>query len=232
MTEAELVAAYPRLWHMAEDGSWPAIRAHGLLSTAALLDLYGIAGAERDALLTRRRPEAVALARPGLPGAMVRDQKPMSDAALLRCLDPGLAPAEWYGLLNGLVFFWPSRRRLLRLVGAYPDRPQTILTVRTASLLAVHRDAVRLSPINSGSTIIKPQPRGRGTFLPIADYPLALWRRRRGLGEAVAEVTVPHAVPDIAAHVVAVHRLAGGVATALWRAPAGGDAGPGDDGPV
>ena len=232
MTEAEFVAAYPRLWHMAEDGSWPAIQAQGLLSTAALLDLYGVAGAERDALLRRRRPESVVLARPGLPGATVRDQKPLSDAALARCLDPGLAPAEWYGVLNGMVFFWPSRRRLLRLVGAYPHRPQTIITLRTASLVAAHRDAVLLSPINSGSTIIKPQPRGRGTFLPMADYPLDAWRRRRGPADAVAELVVRHAVPDVAAHVVAVHRLAGGTATALWREPAGGDAHPGDDGPV
>ena len=95
MTETELVATYPRLWHMAEDGSWPSIRERGLLSTAALLDLYEVQGAEREALLSRHRPNSVTLERAGLPPAVVRDQKPMSDAALRSCLDADVTPAQW-----------------------------------------------------------------------------------------------------------------------------------------
>ena len=41
MTVDELLATYPRLWHMAMDGSWPSIEKRGLLSTSALLELYG-----------------------------------------------------------------------------------------------------------------------------------------------------------------------------------------------
>jgi hypothetical protein len=47
VTEEELVSIYPRLWHMAEDGSWPSIADNGLLSTSALLDLYGVSGKSR-----------------------------------------------------------------------------------------------------------------------------------------------------------------------------------------
>ena len=53
MTEgelAELIRDCPTLYHMAECGSWPSIRRHGLLSTSALLDLYGVQGAERDVI--------------------------------------------------------------------------------------------------------------------------------------------------------------------------------------
>lgn len=222
MTEAELVAAYPRLWHMAEDGSWPSIRDHGLLSTAALCDRYGVGEAERVALLSQRRPMSVALARDGLPPAVVRDQKPMSDAALARCLDPDVTPAEWYAILNDKVFFWLSRPRLQRLLSAqaYRDQPQTVITLRTSTLVAAHRDRILLSPINSGSTIMRPQPRGWGTFLPIGEYPFTEWRRKRGASEAVVELVVSGGVPDIADHAVAVHRVADGVAKALWRTPA------------
>ncbi len=42
---AEYIAdRWPRLFHVAEAGSWPSIQAHGLLSTSALLDLFGSAG--------------------------------------------------------------------------------------------------------------------------------------------------------------------------------------------
>ena len=45
MTETELeelLSDCPTLYHMAEDRSWPSIRHRGLLSTTALLDLYGV----------------------------------------------------------------------------------------------------------------------------------------------------------------------------------------------
>ena len=50
MKEADLVRIYPRLFHMAEDGSLPSIQANGLLSATALLDLYGIDGDGRTAI--------------------------------------------------------------------------------------------------------------------------------------------------------------------------------------
>ncbi|WP_407528489.1 DUF7002 family protein [Methylobacterium oryzisoli] len=227
MTEQDLVETYPRLWHMAEAGSWASIRANGLLSTRALLDLYGVAGAAREAILSRRRPDSVTLRRAGLPDAVVRDQKPMSDAGLRACLDDGLTPAQWYEILNEKVFFWPSRERLRRLLAAraYRGTPHLVLTLRTASLVAAHRDRVLMSPINSGATIMRPQRRGYATFRTIADYPVA--ERRRRAADAVAEVVVRDGVPDVADHVLAVHRCHLGEAETIWRSP---EAGP-DDGP-
>ena len=224
MTGAELALHYPRLYHMAEDGAWPSIRAHGLLSTSALVRAHGRSGEAAAALEGRRRPAGVRLAGPGLPDAVLRDQGPMSDAALRRCLDDGLRPEDWYRLLNGRVFFWPSHARLLRLLGAraYRCRPQTVLTLDTASLAEAHGGAMELSAINSGATIFGGPRRGLGTFLPLAAYPFAAWRAKRGLADAVVEVTVPDGVPDAVRHVLAVDRVAFGVVAEVWRRDAAG----------
>jgi hypothetical protein len=96
LRESDLVEIYPRLWHMAEDGSWDSIRERGLLSTTALLDLYSVNGPTRISLESTQRPQSVSISRVGLPDAVIRDQKPMSDAALKECLLDGIEPAEWY----------------------------------------------------------------------------------------------------------------------------------------
>jgi hypothetical protein len=221
MNEGERVATYPRIWHMAEDGSWPSIKKHGLLSTAELLDLHGVVGEQRSDVVSKRRRDCVTLRRAGLPKAVIRDQKPMSDAALRKCLDDGMTPQDWYELLNRKIFFWPSRARLRRLLGAraYRGKPQTVLTVRTETLVAAHRERILLCPINSGSTIRIPQRRGRDTFKTIADYPFEAWARKRASTDAVAELAIEGGVPDIAAHVLAVHRFVNGDPQELWRSP-------------
>jgi hypothetical protein len=85
LNEADLIKIYPRLWHVAEDGSWPSISRHGLLSTSSLLDLYEINGERRFEIESRKRLVCHTISRAGLPDAIVRDQKPMSDAKLRNC---------------------------------------------------------------------------------------------------------------------------------------------------
>ena len=196
---AELIADCPTLYHMTERGNWPAIRTHGLLSTSALLDLYGVKSPQREAIEAQRRPECVAIDHPEHGRVMIRDQKPMDDAGLARCLDDGLSPADWYRLLNRKVFFWLSRARLLRLLNARPYRGlgHDVLELDTASLIEAYRPAILLSPINSGATRPFPVRRGRNTFLPIGDYPYARWRATRGRGERVVELAVEYGVHDI-----------------------------------
>lgn len=193
----ELIRTSPTLFHMAERGAWPSIDRHGLLSTSALLDLYCVTGTARDALEASRRPEPTILTRPGLPDATLRDQKPMSDRALDRCLTGGLTPPDWYRLLNGKVFLWLSEARLAKLLGAAPYRARDhdVLEIDTARLIAAYRDAITLSPINSGSTIRNPALRGPDTFRTIADYDV----RRPAV-----EFAVTGAIPDIARFVTRV----------------------------
>jgi hypothetical protein len=219
LNEADLIANFPRIWHMAEDGSWDSIRRHGLLSTSALLDLYGVDGDRRLALEAQRRPDSVSISVEGLPNAVIRDQKPMTESALRKCLNGGITPEDWFRLLNGRVFFWLSRERLRGLLNAraYRGRPQTVLTVDAASLIGAHRPRIDLSPINSGATIYNPQPRGRNTFLPIVDYPFDERRKTRTTSASVVELVVRGGVPDIIDHLIAVHRISGCTRKELWR---------------
>ena len=64
----------------------PSIRERGLLSTTAILDLYGIVGQDRENIEERRRPKNVTVQAKNLPDAVIRDQIPMSDKALQKCL--------------------------------------------------------------------------------------------------------------------------------------------------
>ncbi|GAA4863904.1 DUF7002 family protein [Actinomycetospora straminea] len=186
-TPGDLAARHPRLFHMAEAGAWPSIREHGLASAAALVERFGAP----SALVTGRRTTAVPLG----DGVVLRDNGVLHDGQLARCLD-GMAIPDFYRMLNGRVYFWPTRRRVRGLLAAraYRARAHLVLEIDTARLLARHADAVRLSPINMGATLINPPRRGPHTARRLADWPP---------GRAVAEVSVEHAVPDVADLVVA-----------------------------
>lgn len=199
MKSDELVQRYPQVFHMADAGAWPGIKAHGLLSTEALLDLYGVSGDERERLLAAIRPESVTLSDPVLGPAVVRDNKPLNEKKLAVCLEDLDVPS-FLRLLNGRVFFWLTPKRLEDLLGAraYRDRSHLVLTVDTAALVQRHQSSISLSPINSGSTAYDAKARGSTTFKSIEDYPYDERRRIRGPSGAIAELTVSHSVPDIA----------------------------------
>ncbi|WP_407497031.1 DUF7002 family protein [Pseudooceanicola sp. MF1-13] len=199
----EVLSDCPTLYHMAQRGSWPAIRERGLLSTTALLDLYGVEGTEREKIEFRHRPSSVAVSAPGLPDAVIRDQIPMSDKALKKVLPARLKPSDWYSILNSRVFFWLTQDRLHRLLqaGAYRDNEHDVLEIDTRSLLDAHRDRICLCPYNSGSTVMNPVARDESTFSRIKNYPYSEWRRKRKRGERIVELTVDYSVPDLSDHV-------------------------------
>jgi hypothetical protein len=204
LTPETLAARYPRLYHMAEEGSWPSIREHGLLSTTAVLDLFEIPEPQRSTLEAQRRPESVAIHHPVHGTAWIRDNKPINETVLRRTLD-GMTEAEFYRTLNGRVFFWvsPARLETLRSAPPYKAREHDILELDTAALLARHGDRVELAHLNSGA--VHPAanyPRGAGTFRKIADYPFG--ERRRISNEPLVELTVPYSVPDVRDFVVDV----------------------------
>jgi hypothetical protein len=220
ITVNELARLYPRLYHMAHRDSWASIQEHGLLSTSALLDLFEKNGEEREKLETRHRPESVTITHPVGSAAVVRDQKPMSDEGLRRALgSSGLAPADWYRILNSKVFFWLTEERLARLLGAnaYREDEHCVLTVDTRSILADHENDVRLCPINSGCTKPFPWPRDGDTFLTMTDYPFEDWFRRRAGHDPVVEVAIEQGVRDITKYVLRVElRQEARISTVLY----------------
>ena len=184
---------------MAEGGSWDSIAQHGLLSTSALLDLFGYQGEQRSVIESRHRPESITIEHPEYGTAVIRDQKPMDDVGLIRSLQDGLSPTEWYRLLNSKVFFWATRERLGRMLNARPYRNKThdVLTIDTASLVERYQDSIVVSPMNSGATRPYPHPRGLDTFCSIEEYPYESWERRRKRGDEIAEIAVDYGVRDI-----------------------------------
>jgi transposase len=105
-------------------------------------------------------------------------------------------------------------------ITAYRDVAQTVLTVDTQSLVAAHRGRVWLSPMNSGSTIQNPLPRGIDTFKRIEEFPF--WERAttRRPAANVVELLVEESVPDIEDHVLAVHRCRNDrILGTIWQSP-------------
>ena len=200
-----IVEVYPCLYHMAHIDSWPSIKEHGLLSTSALLDLLDVDSELRIQLIRKHRPDSVTLDHDTYGSVVIRDQKPMSDAGLLKSLQDGITPTQWYERLNQNVFFWPTQDRLHRMLRAraYKNDRHLVIVVDTASLLARHFDNVLLSRMNSGCTVPVPHERGENTFLPPAQFPFE--ERKKSRGEGFAELVIRYAVPDLREHVIEVY---------------------------
>lgn len=210
ISAGQLVEYHPRLYHMAQEDAWDNIRKRGLLSTTALLDLFEKDGPERFVLESQYRPESTPIEHEIYGTAVIRDQKPMPESSLRRCL-VGLTPRQWYEILNRKAFFWLSQERLFRLLSAraYGNKTHCILTVDTAQLVNRYSESIMLSAINSGSAIFKPQLRGPDTFHRLNEYPFEAWRKQRGRKDAIAELCVEYSVPDIAELVTKVAHMNG-----------------------
>ncbi len=208
----EIVARFPRLYHMAERDSLPSILEHGLLSTSSLLDLYGLTGKDRREIESELRAKSIPIDAAGLGRAVVRDQCPMSDLTLRECLRGGLKPKDWLHLLNARVFFWVSQERLHGLLNArnYAKDEHDVLILDTRTVIEDYKDKIDLCPINSGATIPWKHPRDSKSFLPINQYPWADWIKKRGKkGQTVVELTVKGGVKDVERHLVEAWRMKG-----------------------
>ena len=140
--------------------------------------------------------------------ASIRDQIPMSERALLKCL-VGTTPREWYELLNRRVFLWTTEDRINTLLGAraYRNHEHDVLTVDTRELIEQYGERITLSPINSGSTVYNPQSRGLDLFRSFAEFP---FEARRKYGKrAIAELSVNYSVPNLRDFVLRVERRTG-----------------------
>lgn len=201
----KLVARYPRLFHMAERHAWPSIRNRGLLSTAAVLDLFGVEGARRFELQSTHRPEKVAVGA-GAEQIVLRDQKPMEIGRLATALINGVTPQQWYETINTKVFFWVQEERLLGLLNARPYRKleHDVLVIDTASLVAAHEKEIWLCHMNSGNTFPFAHERDLSAFQRIARYPT---RSTGAPTKEAVELVVDYRILDIAKHVIEVRRM-------------------------
>jgi Family of unknown function (DUF7002) len=198
MTIEELTTHYPRAFHMAEFGTWDSISRHGLLSTSALLDLYGVTGDRRVQLESRHRSRCETITHPLYGSAVIRDQKVLSESALRKCLS-GATPQQWYELLNKKTFFWLHPNRLVRLLKGrqYRGRRHCVISVPTDQLLQKHGERITLCPINSGSTIYRPVERSPSIFYRVSDFPFQERRLGRPIENTIVELAVEYSVANI-----------------------------------
>ena len=119
MRPEDLWQQYPVLYHIAWGGSWPSIKEHGLLSTKVLLQSVREERRRDCGKLTQGDGERhwVEIDCPGSAScAVLRDQKPLTDAGLRRALPDYVEPWQWYDLINSMVFFWPTKKRLKTMI--------------------------------------------------------------------------------------------------------------------
>lgn len=209
---------YPKLYHMAESGSWPSIKKHGLLSTSALLDLFEVKGKKRHEIERHCRPDCVKINHNDYGTVVIRDQKPLREKTLHNLLD-GMSTEEYYSLLNHKTFFWVRRERLERLLNAraYRNRSHTVLTLDTGALVEDYNKKIWLAHINSGSAIFGTGRRGIYTFKQIADYPFEELKKRKK-EDAIVELAVDYGLPNIVDYVIRVEEWIGNKAEHLiWK---------------
>lgn len=117
---------------------------------------------------------------------MLRDQRPISEKALSKCLTDNWLIGDFLYHLNDRVFMWPTEDRLFRHFKRYAHEEPIIFRFLTRAILEVNPDA-KFCRLNSGATRAnsylegKAPDRGPNTFLSATDFNLPV--------RAVAEVT-------------------------------------------
>jgi hypothetical protein len=209
MDVATLLEFHPELYHMADPRNFANILRRGLLSTTALLDLFGINGEHRRAIESEHRARSIPIHHPRYGAAYIRDQRPMDVKGLNRSLPPQTTAARFFEFLNGRIFFWLTRDRLktMNAALAYGALDQVVLTLDTASVTAAYHDTILLSPMNSGATKPMPHPRSIEMFKSISNFD---WNMKRPRRNRVVELTVVGSMPDLVDHLVRVEVWRGG----------------------
>ena len=194
------------VFHVADAANWPSIQRRGLLCTETLLAGSGVT-AEDAAAARAHRPQGLQLS----DGVQIRDQRPAPPDALARCLDPGVTPADWYGLLNGSIFFWLDRDRVERHTLAQKGRATVLITLDAHRLADRYGAAMFLTPFNIGNARRRAASRGWRTLVPLARWRLDGWtfetapgRAPRDARAAAAELVIRGDAPDALAFVTRV----------------------------
>lgn len=207
LTPERLASMHPRLHHFAQAGAHEGVRRHGLLSAAAAVALWGA----DPSVLAAPRPRAVRLDHPEHGVLWLNDNRPLRAGPLARCLEGGLTPDDWLASLNARVFLWAREEDGLGFARARlaQGHPTELMVFDALGLARAHWGRIEVAPINTGSALRRPAPRGPGTFAPAEGLDWAAWRRRRGLSapDRIKEVTVLGAVPDAGDHLMEVRRV-------------------------
>ena len=211
----EMVATYPRLYHLTARDSWDSIKKNGLLSTSMLLSRCKTPREQRNTICQKPRANSVPIENPEISlKATIRDQEPLYDSFLKIQLEKQRAkitPKQWHERQNRRVYFFLSKKRLEKFSKQYPN--EDMLEINTRSLVAAHCCQIELCAYNSGynkreeNMLENPSyyKRHDDMFLPLKDYPYRFWQKHNKV--PVNELTVLNGVLDIAFHAIKVVRM-------------------------
>jgi hypothetical protein len=116
----------------------------------------------------------------------LRDQRPISELALSKCLTDKWSVADFLEHLNDRVFMWPTLDRLWRHYDRYTSENPVIFRFPSKEIILSNKH-VKFCRLNSGATRAnsylggKAPERGPNTFLSAENYELSIG--------SVAEVT-------------------------------------------
>jgi hypothetical protein len=174
----------PYLYHLtSEVNATNIIATKRLLSANQLITMAGVA--DIDTIKRTKRTQHLNLTVDGKE-ILLRDQRPISEKALSKCLTNGWAVGDFLYHLNERIFMWPTLDRLWKHFNRYENEKPVIFRFTTKDILEANHN-VKFSRLNSGATRAnshlggKAPERGLNTFLNAEQFILPL--------REVAEVT-------------------------------------------
>lgn len=199
-----MLAHPPIAVHFVDAVNWPAVQQQGLSPAASLMQREGLGEDSHS----RFRPTGKTLRS----GAYLRDQRPMPPSALQRCLDPDLAPEDWYALVNEGVYFWLDPMRADRHQRALRGRRQVRLELSVDRIIDFYGPFAFVTPFNIGSAQRRPARRGLRSLVPFDRWRSMGWQdeapspdRIRPVSHKPVELVVRHDMPDAMRFVVGTH---------------------------
>jgi hypothetical protein len=194
---------------MVDVANWESVLANGLCSAAELIRASVSDEKAREVICAHRGDTLV------LPnGNRLRDQVPMPPSSLVKCLDTGLTPADWYALMNSKIFFWSSVERLNRHRAACAAREQMVLVLDFQRVVGSYSARLQVTPINTGFAQRQAARRGLRSFVNWERWVTHRWADEAVVGEPmrsprhpIVEITIQNQMSDVVALLDDVTRL-------------------------
>ncbi|HEY5463227.1 MAG TPA: hypothetical protein VIJ95_08220 [Hanamia sp.] len=177
----------PYLYHLtSKENAMKIINQKSLYSTNRLIDLSGNADYQKIKRERRIGHKEIII---GNQSYFLRDQRPISELALSKCLTHNWKVADFLEHLNDRVFMWPTLDRLWRHFNRYSVENPVIFRFPSNEIIELNPHA-KFCRLNSGATRAnsylggKAPDRGPDTFLLATNYNLSV----RSIAEVTFEV--------------------------------------------
>ncbi len=173
----------PYLYHLtSKQNARNIIRGKKLFSANALIDM---SDEKEKSIKKNKRFVHKSIHIDGVE-VLLRDQRPISEKALAKCLTDGWGVDDFLFHLNNRVFMWSNLRRLTRHFNRYVDEEPIIFRFSTSNIIEANPH-VKFARLNTGATRAnsylggKAPERGPNTFQAAKHYEFPI--------ASVAEVT-------------------------------------------